>query len=483
MIGTPTWTGGFVEEQLGIVLHTDALSPIPLADLVGLALRRNPRRAHLLVSTVLAKHVPTDPDLVIAAGMTLGVLVGDRLSTSFAGGEVEGAAATAGLLRQLGRLLNGSDHDGAGATRLRSALVKHRSTHPDVVTIGYAETATALGRHVADVIGSYYVHSTRHAPEGSRAAAAFEEAHSHATSHHLLADDPGWLREGGSVVLVDDELTSGSTVVNTIRVLQSLVPQASWLIAALVDLRSDADRMRFDALAVELGTSISVVSLSAGTVELPDDTAERAAVLIESLPPVAANTGPLASVSVLDLAGDVSPVRSDRFGGRPGDRAEVLETAAMIAVTIAAAIGKTIGLPRADSVSRSVLVLGTEEFMALPLDVASRLRGAKFSTTTRSPIAALDRPDYAVATAVTFRSHDDTLDGPGRRFAYNLARNGQRFDDIVVMPEPGTDMALMTGPGGLIEALRPLCERVIVVVLASASPSDPSASPHQRSRL
>ena len=34
-----------------------------LADLAGLAVRRNPRRAHLVVSTVLGKHIPVDPRL------------------------------------------------------------------------------------------------------------------------------------------------------------------------------------------------------------------------------------------------------------------------------------------------------------------------------------------------------------------------------------------------------------------------------------
>ena len=49
-----------------------------LADLVGLALRRNPRRAHLLVSTVLGKHIPADPRVVHGAGLRLGRLVARR---------------------------------------------------------------------------------------------------------------------------------------------------------------------------------------------------------------------------------------------------------------------------------------------------------------------------------------------------------------------------------------------------------------------
>ena len=69
-----------VVEAMGVVLH-DAGGPGD-ADpqvLLGLALRRNPRRAQLLVSQVLGKHVPTDPRLVRAAGLLLGARVADVL--------------------------------------------------------------------------------------------------------------------------------------------------------------------------------------------------------------------------------------------------------------------------------------------------------------------------------------------------------------------------------------------------------------------
>ncbi|MBX6769793.1 MAG: phosphoribosyltransferase domain-containing protein, partial [Actinomadura rubrobrunea] len=56
----PVWPGEWVAARLGVRL-VDGERPagVGLADLVGLAVRRNPRRAHLLVSTVLGKHVPT----------------------------------------------------------------------------------------------------------------------------------------------------------------------------------------------------------------------------------------------------------------------------------------------------------------------------------------------------------------------------------------------------------------------------------------
>ncbi|HEY2222562.1 phosphoribosyltransferase domain-containing protein, partial [Actinomycetospora sp.] len=60
------WPGRWVADALDLVLEgrpgeDDAPGAAGLTDLVGLALRRNPRRAYLLVSRVIGKHVPCDP--------------------------------------------------------------------------------------------------------------------------------------------------------------------------------------------------------------------------------------------------------------------------------------------------------------------------------------------------------------------------------------------------------------------------------------
>ena len=62
---TTSWVGS----RFGVTLTGHAGEP--LDGLVELALRRNPKRAHLLVSTVLGKHVPTDPRVVHDAGVRL----------------------------------------------------------------------------------------------------------------------------------------------------------------------------------------------------------------------------------------------------------------------------------------------------------------------------------------------------------------------------------------------------------------------------
>ncbi|ROQ40952.1 phosphoribosyltransferase-like predicted ribonucleoside biosynthesis protein [Frondihabitans sp. PhB188] len=441
----PVWTGGWVADRLGARIESDPVrSLVPVEALVGLALRRNPRRAHLLVSTVLAKHVPTPPLLVESAGALLGVLVADRL-------EGRDAAARAGLARDLADELTGA---GTDLWSLRDRLHRLEFLHPAVTTLGYAETATGLGRLVADQLGAYYLHSTRRAVPGLEPVAGFEEEHSHATGHRLVPSAADWLKPRGTVVLVDDEFSTGTTAINTVRALHALEPQSRYVVAALVDLRGDADRARFDVLAAELGVAVDVVSLGAGSIHLPEGFAAAASEHVGDVAP-AATPRALADVARVSISASVP---SDRAGSPAALRvAPSREAAASLAARLAE-------LPAART-----LVLATEENMAFPVQVAAALDqlqpGVLFSSTTRSPIAPVDDPQYAIRSAARFASHDRTIDGPGPRFAYNLTAGGERFDRIVLMPEPGTTLDALSRQGGPLEALRARADEVVVATV------------------
>ncbi|MGK5728534.1 phosphoribosyltransferase domain-containing protein, partial [Streptomyces sp. URMC 124] len=234
------WSGEWVAERLGVALEGDAR----LAELLGLALRRNPKRAHLLVSNVLGKHVPARPAEVYEAGAGLGRRVRVLL------GEEEAARA---------------------------------------VVLGYAETATGLGHAVADGLGlAPYLHSTRRAVAGVAPVGGFEEEHSHATSHLLLPEDPRLLEGDGPLVLVDDEFSTGRTVLNTIAALHARFPRARYVVVALVDMRSEEDRAGLEAFAEGLGARVDLIALASGTVGLPEGVLERGQELVAACEAAAA---------------------------------------------------------------------------------------------------------------------------------------------------------------------------------------------------
>lgn len=478
-----TWSGDYVARELGVRIHTDPASAVAIEDLVGLALRQNPKRAHLLVSRVLAKHVPTEPALVMAAGKLLGAFIAAELITlnsqEYADsdrGQPEHVTALAAQLTAALQLPPGQRHHAIAV--LESGLAQLSTAVPEALVIGYAETATGLGRLVANALSAYYIHSTRHATPGIAPVAGFEEGHSHATSHAMVPASLHWLDGEGPVVLVDDEFSTGSTVINTIRELHAMVAHRVYVVAALIDLRSTEDKDRFAALAKELGCHIRVTALGTGRIDLGDNVLGRAAGLIARLPRQESVAQPAGRLTVLDLSTtDAVAIRSDRFGNAD---APDQDNIAVIAQHVAAHL-------QAHHCQGALAVVGCEENMFLPLAVARALESllpqmqVRFSTTTRSPIVPVDTPGYAITGALSFASHDLSNDGPGMRFAYNLSAPDQRPGTIVVFPEPGTDSgsvlhSSVSGLSSLGAAMASTAEHAVVVLLAADTP-EPTPAP------
>ncbi|OXS31190.1 phosphoribosyltransferase [Streptomyces sp. XY006] len=461
------WSGSWVAERLGVELAGDDR----LTDLLGLALRRNPKRAHLLVSNVLGKHVPQSPSVVHGHGVALGRRVRDLL----------------------------------GDDEARKAVV-----------LGYAETATGLGHSVADGLGlAPCLHSTRRPVAGLAPAGGFEESHSHATSHLLLPEDPALLAGDGPLVLVDDEFSTGNTVLNTVRDLHARYPRRRYVVVALVDMRSAADAGRLEDFAREIGARVDLVAAASGTVRLPEGVLEKGQELVaryasESAAEspsagaapswsLAQSSAPLEGVADTPLSGARGNARPAPSGPHPDDEGtapyatrvdlqwpaglpdggrhgftpahrERLEAALPgMAARIADA------LPRG---ARRVHVLGFEELMYAPLRLAEALERTtdaevRYSTTTRSPVLAVDDPGYAIRTRLAFPAHDDPADGPGERYAYNVA--GAGFDAVVAVVDSAADTPALHAPDGLLARLAAHTPRVLLAVVPSYVPKTPPA--------
>ncbi|MFJ9705885.1 phosphoribosyltransferase [Streptomyces sp. NPDC101234] len=467
------WSGSWVAERLGVELVGDD----GLTALLGLALRRNPKRAHLLVSNVLGKHVPQSPAVVYGHGFALGRRVRDLL----------------------------------GAEEARRAVV-----------LGYAETATGLGHCVADGIGlAPYLHSTRRPVAGVAPAGGFEEAHSHATSHLLLPEDPALLATDGPLVLVDDEFSTGNTVLNTIRDLHARYPRKRYVVVALVDMRSPADAGRLTSFAEEIDARVDLVAAASGTVLLPEGVLEKGQELVaryeESAAtgdrPGAAPSGPAAQfpaplpgvapqadfqrdppgargtarpaptaphpadnrttprMARIDLHWPRGLPDGGRHGFTPAHRIRLESALPTMAARLAEA------LPAGTS---RVLTLGFEELMYAPLRVARELEAlvtaeVRYSTTTRSPVLAVDDPGYAIRSRLVFPAHDNPADGPGDRYAYNVA--GAGFDAVVLFVDSAGDTPELHAPDGLLARLGAHAPHVLLAVVPSYVPALPEESP------
>lgn len=430
------WGGEFVKDNLGVNFVGNG-SVLPLEALVSLAVRKNPKRAHLLVSKVLGKHIPVDPRIIVASTEILAVMVDDVLN----GHKVALASNYLGLLGDV--LLGFKD-----VTDLQT-IVGLAVTHSKPVVIGYAETATALGAILANKLDTYYIHSTRYPDADAKHYGTFEESHSHATSHNITPLDDSSLNGGSAVVLVDDELSTGNTVINTIRVLHAKATHEQYVIASLVDLRSAADKKRLDDFAIEIGVPISVVALSSGVVDLPVTILDDAQTLIKNaLTDEVKVFTRQASVTRLNssAAGLIHPKNGvNSFQGYD-------EAAQKISV-----------LPF-NVWNQKTLVLGLEEDMYLPIVVAQKLAetmNVSFSSTTRSPVLHKNIDTYAIKDKIEFTVNAVDGDTPNR-FAYNI---GDDFDNIIIFVESETHYNELNKHDGLIEKLTSRTGNIILVNL------------------
>ena len=161
-----------------------------LDELCVFAARENPRRAFLVVSKVLGRHIPTRPSIMRASVRDLAALVPDDLPGS-------------------------------------------------VLVVGMAETAICLGQGVheellkrlgrADIL---YLHSTRQMLDHS-VLCRFEEPHSHASSHLVYRPDAldGAFANPRSLIIVDDEISTGTTIRNLAEELIACLPSIERVVA------------------------------------------------------------------------------------------------------------------------------------------------------------------------------------------------------------------------------------------------------------
>ena len=309
----------------------------------------NARRNYLLVNPLQGKHLPTKPTDALDMMNALGSTVAEKFS----------------------------------AARL---------------VIGFAETATAIGAVVAKNLSDecFYLQTTRENFSGR--FVEFLEEHSHAPEQKLFAENfSEGLNRSAEVVFVDDELSTGKTLLNIVRRLKKFFPALAEkkICAASIINRLSAENVA--ALAEENISCAYLVKLE----EIFD--AEKFSVVeAAEVFPSEKFFQPLEINFPLDA----------RRGAVIGEYfAQCERLGNFVAETLAR-----------EKISGEVLVLGTEEFMLPALLVGRRLE-ENFSvvthSTTRSPIGICTEKNYPIRSGFKLRSF---YDAARTTYIYNLKK-------------------------------------------------------------
>ncbi len=367
-----------------------------LEDLLGFAQRINPKRAFLFVSKVLGRHIPVAPSTMRRAFTDLANLIPNTLPEP-------------------------------------------------ILVIGMAETAVGLSAGVHQALQTRYpnallLNSTRHAQHDKNddntasLLTTFSEDHSHASQHLIYqsSDTATQLLASKTLIMVDDEASTGNTCVNVVTALRNagLEQLEQVHLTTLVDWSLNQNQGIDDAMSDKIAKRLPNIDfhrhhLLSGAWTWTD----------------ALNPEPITMPSVdTTEAGSQALGHTGNWGRLP--TLDSTEGFARYLAHFQHAFASFSGRETfdKDQLPKRILVLGSNEFVWLPFLLAEWLESqtnhikhkscVKFSALTRSPIAL----GGAITTMLSF--HDNY--GLGMtNFVYNVQPND--WELIVLCVEKSAD--------------------------------------------
>ncbi len=335
----------------------------PVEDVVKMAKRHNnPKRDFLFVNTLLGKHIAVSGVEAIKMHQSLG----DEVYQLF----------------------------------LRKGWSDKK-----VLLVGFAETATALAQNLMFYALRHkekfplslvaYTQTTREKiADNDFVNISFEEEHSHATTQKLYFDPN---LEYDIVLFVEDEITTGNTILNFIAQFEKYQSGKEYAVASILNWQNNTDEQNF----IEKG--VETAYLVRGKIK-------------EELPQFSISEGHTLDLFDKDAQYELelSATNNPRLPMTMGDFEEYEYFGNIEGIILKKILATKPSKPK-------ILVIGTEENMFLPTVLASMLN-ADVKATTRSPIEPSPAAGYPISSRTVLNS---AYEGERVTYLYNM-----EFEDL-----------------------------------------------------
>lgn len=291
----------------------------------------------------------------------------------------------------------------------------HVNPREKVVVIGFAETATAIGHYISSRLPNciYYMQTTREKIPNAEPILEFKEEHSHATDQ-LLYGNANILKNCDRIIFVDDEISTGRTILNFIKELEKIGIASKYSVASILNWQNEDWDWKFWKHEIETFYIVrGILKDSKVTVNVPIANSKSAPEKFEGHP------------TILKVDTNVSDFFQERTGIVPYEFKKFSST-----LYSQIALGTLKYLPKTNE---NVLVLGTEEFMFAPM-VFGKMLSEKLNinvqchATTRSPITVSYLDAYAIKNRFSITS---CYDKERRSYIYNL----QKYDKVYIITD------------------------------------------------
>ncbi|HEY9061690.1 MAG TPA: phosphoribosyltransferase family protein [Pseudobacteroides sp.] len=448
---------------------------LPMELLFSVGARINKKRRFLFVSKVLGKHIPVTNVNSLLIGALLAYTFLDEYyydSSYYFSGNFS-------YKPQVEKIVDSILNCKNGKVIWKELMESPIPLSGDILFLAFAETATALGHSIFSCFDNAdFIHTTREDMKNFSNKVVFEEEHSHATSHRVYPVNPEMLKSDSPIVLVDDEISTGKTVLNIIRELDKIHKRKEYIVLSILDFRSDADIEYLKEFEREYSLNVQFISLVSGqfkatpTSEMGDwncvDHYLERNLEIVTKGLLCDNKGVQPEVRFLSIAkyfkefvdlhsindtGEVNSIpylkHTGRFGINSRDQKNLVNGINELSKHIKTSI-----------MGDKILFLGTEEFMFIPLLISSCIdKEIYYHSTTRSPIFPSQAEGYPISNRFMF----DCPPNPSvTNFVYNIPYGF--YDELYIFFERGFDNS---GINSLMKVIGELGIRKVTVVFCS----------------
>jgi orotate phosphoribosyltransferase len=277
-----------------------------------------------------------------------------------------------------------------------------------ILVVGFAETATALAQFVTyysalteDINVVYHLQTTRESfeLEDSLINIAFEEEHSHASSQKLLFKQ-NHLPDFDRILFIEDEITTGNTILNFIKEFEKIKPNSKYSVASILNWQNEENSKIFRDM------NIQTISLINGT-------------LRENVPVINVAEDNFKDLFSLNNK-DFKPWKFNLNTPRTGMTRDELKF-----YIDSRLVNLLMQFTNKEKIPATII--GNEEDMLVPLLYASLLN-LKFRATTRSPITSSNQEDYIIKDKIKFNG---AIESTRENYIYNLKSDDSDLNIIV----------------------------------------------------
>ena len=322
--------------------------------------------------------------------------------------------------------------------RSLAELIKEAYPSERLLMVGFAETATAIGAAVAIECQAAYMQTTREVIDGVDYL-YFSESHSHATEQKLVKTDlDKIIGKTDRIVFIEDEVTTGNTILNIVRLIQkTYAQQVSFAVASILNGMNEEALENYKNLKIPVHylvktahdtyTEIAEQYQADGTCHICTKPQEKE---VEQQKEVQQQ------IEMQQTKEAQQPIEVQEISGWiNARRLHTADTYKQACEQLWQEIQQKYGYTKytkETETGRRILVLGTEEFMYPALYVGAKLEEAGYTVrmhaTTRSPIAVSKEEKYPLHTRYELAS---LYDKNRTTFVYDLAE----YEEVLVLTD------------------------------------------------